>query len=128
MKQRKFLLSLFVGVLALLSFASCDKEENELPRISVNPEEYVVTADGATLGFNVTANREWKASITPESASEWLQLSATTGSGDASLSMVAAPNDGYDYRHAVVVFTIADGGKTEATTMHVVQNFHLEIN
>ena len=60
-----------------------------------------MTADGGTVAVTVTAARDctWTAS----SESSWMQLSATSGQGDASLSVTVAPNQAPSARSGAVV-------------------------
>jgi FtsP/CotA-like multicopper oxidase with cupredoxin domain len=90
----KRFLKLF-GLLALLFAVGC----NDTPLEPVNPyesnlsldhPELAFTAEGGSVTVAVTATDSWSAT----GGAEWSTLSATSGEGDATLTVTAAANTG----------------------------------
>jgi len=77
----------------LLSFAlllSCHKDQQHSPVISISTSTQALTIDsaiGATDTFHISSNTPWSITLTPDSASKWLQVSPMEGTGDATVHL-----------------------------------------
>ena len=98
----------FVAILALL-VVSCDQPEPEPVKVtvSVSPTSVEFSMDGGTSSLSVTSNGSWYA----RTDASWLKLSATSGSGNSTLTLTATPNTG-DARTGSVILESSDGKAT----------------
>ena len=110
MKKLTFAL---VSVLALIAFASCDKENDlvSAAKISVDPTTLTFEESGGAKTVSLTATRDWTVSVngtgvtvTPESGS---------GSNDPQIITINAEKNDSKTRTAVVTFSC--GNNLEAT-------------
>ena len=100
----------FVAILALL-VVSCDQPEPEPEpvkvTVSVSPTSVEFTMDGGSSSLSVTSNGAWYA----RTDASWLKLSATSGSGNTTLTLTAPSNNG-DARTGSVILESSDGKAT----------------
>lgn len=71
-------------------------------KLGLSVEGLSFEAAGGTLSFDLTANKDWTASV---ANAPWLTLDKTSGNGDATLSASAAENTSAEERSAVITFT-----------------------
>jgi endoglucanase len=90
----------------LLFFASCHKNSAVAPQLTVSPASASFTADADTVVVTVTSNTRWSIN---NPASSWLQLSQVSGTGNASVKLIALANIGGSGRSATLTLTPAGG-------------------
>lgn len=83
-----------VALLAAFSISSCGKDEPDAPEISdelsLSSSQLTLLSDkNSTATFSVNSNTRWTVSFDNPSDSEWLLLSSTSGSGNASIVVTA---------------------------------------
>ena len=69
------------------------------------------TSKGGNMDVTVTTNDSWNAKI--EEGSSWLSLSATDGSGDAKLKVVASDNPSVNSRTGSVIIETVNGQRVK---------------
>ena len=106
MKHTKLLL--FIAILALL-VVSCDKPEPvpEPVRVAVSPSSLSFAADGGTESISVKSTGLWYV----RADGSWLSASSSSGTGDATVQVTAAPNTG-ESRTATLYIESADSKAT----------------
>ena len=90
---------LFVAVLAL-AMVGCKKPVN----VSFGTATQEMAAEGATVEVALKSNGDW----TLEWAEEWLSVTPKSGNGDATITLVAAPNTTNEERSAEITATTKD--------------------
>lgn len=83
------------------------KDDNDDPvSLTVSPQTLSLLSDkGATVSFTISCNSNWTITEVPE----WLNLSATSGSGDGSITVTALSSNNDDVvRTASIVVTSGD--------------------
>lgn len=97
MKTPKYFL--FVVAIAMM-VAGCHKPVE----VSFTTDSRLFEAQGGTAEIDLKSNGDW----TIESSAEWISVSPTSGSGDATLTLTALPNTTMQSRTAEVKATTAD--------------------
>ncbi len=117
--MKNILKAIAVALLGATVFASCQKPEPvDTTTLEVTPASCNLSATPpAKANLTVTCNASWTAST----EASWLTLSATSGEGNATVSVSAALNSGEDgqaaeARSAEVVFTA--GKKSVSVTVN----------
>lgn len=106
---------LFLSVLLLL-LPGC-KSDEELPYLEVSASEIQFTKEGGEYTVEVQTNVEWKAAVSPSTASAWLTLSAPGGTGGTTaLTVTAVANENYEGRSAEILFQSATENKRVVVT------------
>lgn len=106
---------------AALAFTSCvdDNEDNELPYLEVTPPAMSFNADGtAAAGSEIAikTNRPWR--VTFEKDVTWVRLSATEGTGSATLSVsVPASNEARETKVTIATYNAYGNLLTETVTI-----------
>ncbi len=85
--------------LLLANNYSCGQD----PHLEVTPENQTVTSAAGTTRFDVSANVDW----TVAESEDWLSVTPTSGSGDATLSVTYGENFGTSQRIGTI--TVSDG-------------------
>lgn len=84
MKKLRFALVFYVFALTLFA---CHKSESR-PTLTTSDSAILLdSAIGAVSSFNITANVQWTLAVTPAAATNWLQVSQTTGTGNATIKL-----------------------------------------
>lgn len=83
-----------VALLAAFSISSCGKDEPDAPEISdelslSSSQLTLLSEKNSTATFSVNSNTRWTVSFDNPADSEWLLLSSTSGSGNASIVVTA---------------------------------------
>ena len=101
--------SLLFSVLALTAFVACQEKQSILTpsQVSLDPLIVKVTADGETKTAALTANCEWEVS-----GPSWVTVAPAAGTGNTSLSIIVAANDGKERDGEVTV--VAKDAKSTA--------------
>lgn len=73
--------------------------------LGVNPSTLSFSPSGGTSNVGVTASVDWSVSET----ADWLDVSALSGTGNASLSIICSQNTSTSPRNTIVTLTGADG-------------------
>lgn len=84
MKQLK--ISFYFLLLILLVFAGCSEDENK-NTLSVNSSTISFSPNGGTFNLNIKTDAEW---TIENPASDWLDLSASGGSGNATVKLTVS--------------------------------------
>ncbi len=110
--MKRFVYLLWTMAVALL-FSSCGGKETPQPTqedtLSVSPTSLSFTEeDTSTKLLSVTSNTSWTAAV----SDSWIHVSATSGSGNASLSVTADANTADDARNGSISFK---AGSLQAT-------------
>ncbi|MBR1539054.1 MAG: DNA/RNA non-specific endonuclease [Bacteroidales bacterium] len=109
---------LFLLLVLALPAVSCNTPEPEPEKVtvSVNPASLDFEQGGGTASLTVTSNGLWYA----RSEGSWISLSPSSGSGNATVQVTAAPNSG-DARTAGIVVETSD----QKATVTVSQNAYV---
>lgn len=81
-----------LSILMPLVFTACKDDKDDPVSLTVSPQSLSLLSDkGATVTFSITCNGGWTITEIPE----WLNLSATSGNGDGTITVTAlsANND-----------------------------------
>ena len=100
MKHSRLLAILAAFVLAL---ASCGPDEPEKVTVSVSPTSLSFDSDGGSQSLNVQSNGSWTVRVD----GGWITASTFSGSGNGSVEVTAAANDG-DVREGSLTIASAD--------------------
>lgn len=98
----KHIASLFLSLLTILAFTSCEKETV----LSVDQTSITIPDTGGTQTVSLTANKVWTAS----SNQSWCKVSPSGGEEVSSsrITITCDANTSYDARNASVTFTCAE--------------------
>lgn len=112
----------FLLALCVIAFTSC---QNSSPSrggnaLKASTESSYFNENGGTTTIRIQSETEWNVQLKD---SPWLQLSATTGVGDAILTLTCEPNTTDNHRFAQIIIT-SDGGKK---TLYIDQQKRLNI-
>ena len=100
MKHSRLLAILAAFALAL---ASCGPDEPEKVTVSVSPTSLSFDSDGGSQSLNVQSNGSWTVRVD----GGWITASTFSGSGNGSVEVTAAANDG-DVREGSLTIASAD--------------------
>lgn len=98
--MKKLRIFLFVTALACI-FVGCRKPVE----VSFSPETLRFASIGDTLNVDLKSNGDWKIDNSPE----WLNVSPSSGNGNATLTLMAQPNDMAGIRSGEVKASTKDG-------------------
>ena len=98
MKFKSIVLAILAGSALLLS---C-QQEKPVYGISADKDALEFTAEGGQAAVQVTTGQAWTVNI-PADAQEWLVANPASGTGDATISFTAAPNNGKDRKTGVKI-------------------------
>ena len=102
--MKKYVIYLF----ALLSLAvSCDKSKHSISipdELGATEREHYVEAEGGEVEFTIYANKSGDVTVSDEDAG-WITLSENSFSGDITLRVSAAANQGFQRRADLVLAT-----------------------
>lgn len=117
MIKLKFLAMAFSCLLAGTAIYSCsDGEPIAQTTFTVSPDAGTdIAATGGSLTATIKSNADW----TARSDAEWLTLSPSFGSGNATLTATASENTGYESRTAQITFSFS-GETADGTTSFTV--------
>lgn len=110
----KRIIVLFLSALAVLSCGSSKDPvgPDSKPKISTSAASVTIDADGTAAAVSLSANVAWKASV----SENWASVSPLSGSGNATLTVGAQPNQGAS-RQATVTIKNSDGNASAAFTI-----------
>ena len=114
MKPTRLLFHLAVLVLVV---SACEKPEPEKQTVSVSPSSVSFKTEGGSQSVSVTSNGNWYV----QTDNNWVQLSATAGAGNGSVTISADANTGAA-RYATLTFKTSD----QATTVSVSQDMYVD--
>ena len=106
-------------LVAIVFFSSC-KKENVEPELTVSPTTVSFTAEGGTSEITLTCNNRWSIS---NAASEWLQLSQTSGNGSATFQLTTAPNATGSTRSGIVTVSDDNGQARRISVSQAAQRY-----
>ena len=92
----------------VLAVVSCGKKVD----VNLSPSSVDFTPDGGEVEIALTSNGDWQV----EANYDWLSVAPTSGNGNATLVVTAAPNDGDQTREAQVKVTTKDNEALLAVT------------
>ena len=130
MKRLKTILSMMMGLCAMLLLTACpspDPEPDE--KLSASPSSVTITPENTSAYFSVSSNTSW--SITENTGSSWLSCTPAEGSGDKEIHVYATEsNTGKTSRTAKLTIKTLSGKKT--ATVQVTQepepiDYYLEV-
>ena len=106
-------------LLALAAFAACNPvDKEEAPTLNVSPAEPNFSGEDSSFRpIAITTNGNWTA--TP--ADDWVQLDKTSGTGNSSITVTAAPNGQNSARTSSIQIQAQKGGKTLSASVTVNQ-------
>lgn len=108
-----------VGVAAmLLSSCSGSDSPDEPKQLKLSESSLEYPSSGGQFTVEVKSNTQWSLSGVPE----WINLSSTSGNGDAVLTIVASPNPDYSSRSADIKFIGANGTEQLSVSLHIKQS------
>lgn len=117
MEIMKTRISIFLGILSLLTLFSCAKEELDY-MLYTDTDKVVVSSAGGVYEVAVRSNSDWKAEVTSGDRNGWLSIEAPVVSGDEEvISITISENDLAEDRVATI--TVSAGN--EAVSVAVVQ-------
>ena len=87
----------------VLALASCGPDEPEKVSVSVSPASLSFEPDGGSQSLSVQSNGAWTVRVD----GGWITASTTSGSGNGSIEVTAAANDG-DVREGSLTIASAD--------------------
>lgn len=96
-------LKMFAGLLAILLFSQCKKDESSTPVLDVKQKNVSFIQQGETKVVEINANNEWNINI-PAIDQEWLSY---TKSGN-ELKLTAKANSGESLRESTITVTSAN--------------------
>lgn len=104
-------------MLAIIAGAcSDDKDEPEIPPVqeitlSVSPSSLsLLSTQNSQVSFNIRSNTEWNITDVPE----WINLSAISGDGDATITITTLSDNNSDEPRTAVIKVTAVGNETKA--------------
>lgn len=92
----------------VLAVVGCGKKVD----VNLSPSSVDFTPDGGEMEIALTSNGDWQV----EASYDWLSVAPTSGNGNATLVVTAAPNDGDQVREAQVKVTTKDNEALLAVT------------
>lgn len=101
-------------IVAILFFADCKKKDSVTPELTVAPSEITFPPGGGTADVAITSNAQWSVS---NSASAWLQLSATSGNSGGSTSRLTATSNETGSSRSTVLTVSAENGQSRRVTV-----------
>jgi endoglucanase len=108
----------FVLLIALVSFASCKKDDVE-PELTVSAKTVSFTGEGGSSEFTITSNDHWSIN---NAASTWLQLSLSSGGkGSVTVQLTAVPNVTGSSRSVILVIDSNNGQARRVTVSQSAQ-------
>ena len=108
-----------VMLLAVLLTACTPKQKEEALTLSVSPSTLAFKAsDQSTKFVSVSTNGSWTA--TP--AGDWIHLSATSGTGDGSISVTVSANEEDMGRSANILVIASNASKEQSASVQVTQD------
>lgn len=105
---------MLVAVLAM-ALVGCKKPVN----VSFGTATQEMAAEGATVEVALKSNGDW----TLDCAEEWLAVSPKSGNGDATITLVAAPNTTDETRSAEITATTKDNTASMKVTQAAVEYY-----
>lgn len=110
-------ISIFLGILSLLTLFSCAKEELDY-MLYTDTDKVVVSPTGGVYEVAVRSNSDWTAEVTSGDKNGWLSIEAPVTSGDEEMiSIIVSENDLAEDRVATITVSAGD----EAVSVAVVQ-------
>jgi hypothetical protein len=120
MKQ-SFLLCVFACLFFV--FSACNKKKDATPFLSIDPATALLDSTiGPATSFTVSSNIEWKLSVSPASASGWLQLDKTSGENTSVVQLTVIGKNNAAGQNVVITASPANGSNTPSATFTVSQN------
>lgn len=109
---------LFICVLSAVSIilASCEKEENSTPSLTVSTTEINFSDEGGSQSLSISSNTSW--TITGGKA--WLTVSPSTGEGNKVVVLSASENSALAARECTIQVTTDDGSISH--TVNIIQS------
>ncbi|PJJ07788.1 aryl-phospho-beta-D-glucosidase BglC (GH1 family) [Flavobacterium sp. 1] len=93
---------------------SCSNNEDEAPELSVSEKTVSFEAEGGTSGeITIKANSKWSIS----NSASWLQLTETSGNGEAAVMTLTALSNGTKLSRSVILTVEADNGQARRITV-----------
>ena len=119
MKKFKFLAMAFSCLLAGTMFNSCsDDDPVEQTTFSMSTSTPTdIEAAGGPLTVDIKSNADW----TVRSDADWLTISPTFGNGNATVTITASENTGYESRTAQVTFSYTGQTASGTTSLTLTQ-------
>ncbi len=118
-------LTLLAAVAMSLFSISCDKDDTQSdPFISittpsgVNPTSITIEATAYSQDFTINSNAAWRIEKQPATAN-WLTISPSEGSGDATIKVSALANEQATRIQAMLIFY---SGDTKLNALTIIQN------
>jgi endoglucanase len=114
----------FVFLISVVSLSSCKKDEVE-PQLTVSLSTVSFPVEGGTSEISVTSNKPWSIS---NAASQWLQLSTTSGnSGTATIQVTTGLNATGATRTSILTVN-SDNGQSRRITVSQLSQFYPSYN
>ncbi|MDM8159975.1 cellulase family glycosylhydrolase [Labilibaculum sp. K2S] len=103
---------LFVFLVAIISFAACDKSDTKDPVLTVSAKEIVIEAEGGEATLTVDCNDTWSAN----NSASWLQLSQSSGAiNTAAIVLSTEVNNTGLTRSTILVINSTNGQSRRVT-------------
>ena len=99
-------------LIAALFFTGCKKKDTIAPELTVSPSEVTLPSEGGAADVTINGNAQWSVN---NSASSWLQLSQTSGSGSTTIKLTAALNTTGASRSTVLSVNSSNGQARRVT-------------
>jgi hypothetical protein len=104
-----------------LFFSSCHKKDAS-PFLSIKPEITLLdSAIGTKTLFVVSSNIQWKLSVSPASAANWLQVDKMSGENTASVVLTVIGKNNSAEDNVVITASSADNSNSLSATFIVSQ-------
>ncbi len=101
---QKFAVLLSAFALVLLPACNTESVDYDTPSISVDKSTVDIPTAGGSVEIAVTTNRPWNVEI-PEDAIPWLVVSPMSGSGNATVTVTALPDETFDRETTIKIAT-----------------------
>lgn len=99
-------------LIVALFFTGCKKKDPVAPELTVSPSEVTLPSEGGAADVTINGNAQWSVN---NSASSWLQLSQTSGSGSTTIKLTAALNTTGASRSTVLSVNSSNGQARRVT-------------
>ncbi|MCD0465266.1 cellulase family glycosylhydrolase [Flavobacterium sp. ENC] len=114
MKHKHFYKIVLLLIITVFS-ASCSKDGDEAPQLTVSAKTVSFEPDGGTSeDITIEANSAWSVS---NSAASWLQLTKTSGSSGATVTKFTALSNETGFTRSIVLTIEAENGQARRITI-----------
>src|SRR5687768_2494355 len=127
MKLQSFFLCCLSACLFFV-FTSCNKKGDASPFLKIDPATGLLDSTiGSTTSFTLSSNIQWKLSVSPASATSWLQIDKMSGENSSVVKLTVTGKDNSAGDRVVITASAADNSEIPSATFTVSQKGFLKV-